>query len=186
MGEDRPAPAPDPANLDALYRAHVRPLFGFIYHKVGNREAAEDITGDIFLKALTHLDLARGERNAVAWLYRVAHNAMVDYWRGNPGGRITPLEEARLPWPGRPLPDRVRQEEAAARAQAVLDGLPNRYRTVLSCRLLEGLTLAETARRMGVSEGNVKVLQHRALKRAADLRRQGIPGELRSDTRKPA
>lgn len=177
MDEDRVARALEPVNLEALYRTHVRPLYAFVCHRVGNREAAEDITGDVFMKALTHLDLARGEHSAVAWLYQVARHAVADYWRASAGARITVLEEERLARQGRPLPDGAHQEQAAARARAVLDGLPERYRTVLSYRLLEGLTVAATARHMGLSEANVKVLQHRALKRAADLRWQETPAE---------
>jgi RNA polymerase sigma-70 factor (ECF subfamily) len=64
----------------------------------------------------------------------------------------------------------VRQEQTAAHARALLAQLPEHYRAVLSYRLLDGLSVAETARRMGTSEGNVKILQHRALKRAAELR----------------
>ena len=63
----------------------------------------------------------------------------------------------------------MHQDHTAARARALLDRLPENYRTVLAYRLLEGATVTETARRMGTSEGNVKVLQHRALKRAARL-----------------
>jgi RNA polymerase sigma-70 factor (ECF subfamily) len=100
----------------------------------------------------------------------VAHNAVVDYWRGGHGARVIALEEARTARHLPPAADVVRQEQTAARARALLAQLPAHYRTVLSYRLLEGLSVAETARRMGTSEANVKVLQHRALKRAAELR----------------
>jgi RNA polymerase sigma-70 factor (ECF subfamily) len=169
MVGERPTPVTRPVDVEALYRTHVRPLYAFIYGKVGNREAAEDITSEVFTKALTHLDPTREEHSIVAWLYRVAHNAVVDYWRGG-GARVIALEEART---ARHLPlatDAMRQEQTAARARALLARLPEHYRTVLSHRLLEGLSVAETARRMGTSEANVKVLQHRALKRAAELR----------------
>jgi RNA polymerase sigma-70 factor (ECF subfamily) len=56
-----------------------------------------------------------------------------------------------------------------ARVTALLEQLPENYRAVLTYRLMQGMSVAETARRMGTSEGNVKVLQHRALKRAATL-----------------
>ena len=80
------------------------------------------------------------------------------------------LQEARTARLAPPAADVVRQEQTAARARALLARLPENYRTVLSHRLLEGLSVAETARCMGTSEANVKVLQHRALKRAAELR----------------
>jgi RNA polymerase sigma-70 factor (ECF subfamily) len=69
--------------------------------------------------------------------------------------------------------DTARQAVTTSRAQALLDWLPATYRTVLTHRLLEGASLAETARRMSTSAGNVKVLQHRALTRARRLHEEG-------------
>jgi RNA polymerase sigma-70 factor (ECF subfamily) len=169
MADKLVAAAARPVDVDGIYRAHVRALYAFIYRKVGNREAAEDLTSDVFMKALTHLDPTREEHSIVAWLYRVARNAVTDYWRQGHGGRVVVLEEARLPYTPPPAMDTVHQDHTAARARALLDQLPENYRTVLAYRVLERTSVTETARRMGTSEGNVKVLQHRALKRAARL-----------------
>src|SRR5437764_15164398 len=95
MAGDRPALVTRPVEAEALYRSHVQPLYAFIYSKVGNREAAEDITSDVFTKALTHLDPTRAEHSIAAWLYRVARNAVVDYWRAGRGSRVIAFEEAR-------------------------------------------------------------------------------------------
>ncbi|HVC79868.1 MAG TPA: sigma-70 family RNA polymerase sigma factor [Chloroflexota bacterium] len=162
---------------DAIYRTHMRAVYGFIYVKVGNREAAEDLTSEVFLRAVNHLDPAREERSILAWLYRVATNLVNDYWRSRMGAQVITLEEARLRIAAPPPPDLWRQEETTRRAQAVLERLPENYRTVLQCRLLEGMTVAETSRRMGTTDANVKVLQHRALKHAAKLRLDGFAGE---------
>src|SRR5436309_612081 len=81
----------------------VRPLYGFIYSKVGNRAAAEDITSDVFVKALTHLDPTRAEHSCVAWLYRVARNAVHDYWRSGQEVPLIALEDTRPPPTSRPL-----------------------------------------------------------------------------------
>ena len=85
MAEERPTLAERPVDAEALYRTHVRPLYTFVYSKVGNRETAEDITSEVFTKALTHLDPTREEHSIVAWLYRVARNAVADYWRAGRG-----------------------------------------------------------------------------------------------------
>jgi RNA polymerase sigma-70 factor (ECF subfamily) len=100
----------------------------------------------------------------------VARNAITDYWRQSHGGRVVVLEDARMPGTPPPAMDSVQQDHTAARARALLDRLPENYRTVLAYRLLEGASVTETARRIGTSEGNVKVLQHRALKYARQLR----------------
>jgi RNA polymerase sigma-70 factor (ECF subfamily) len=179
------AAAARPMDVDGLYRAHVRALYAFIYRRVGNREAAEDLTSDVFVKALTHLDPTREEHSIVAWLYRVARNAVADYWRQGYAGGVV-LEEARMPGTPPPARDSVPQDHTAARARALLDRLPENYRTVLVYRLLEGASVTETARRMGTSEGNVKVLQHRALKYARQLREDNVAdGENRKEEQVP-
>ena len=94
-----------PVDAEALYRTQVRPLYTFIYSKVGNREAAEDLTSAVFTKALTHLDPTREEQSIVAWLYRVARNAVVDYWRAGRGTHVVTFEEARM---ARQAPRRAR------------------------------------------------------------------------------
>ena len=159
-----------PRSLDAVYREHVHAIYAFIYGRVGNRETAEDITSEVFIKALAHLDPSREARSVAAWLYRVARNAVADYWRGAGGALVITLDEARAYRTVRGAHDTSRQEQTAERAALVLGQLPDNYRTVLSYRLLQGLSVTETAARMGTTEGNVKVLQHRALKRAAELR----------------
>jgi len=170
MVDGQPVRAACPPDVDALYRAHVRPLYAFIYGKVGNREAAEDLTSEVFTRALAHLDPARDAHSSVAWLYRVARNAVTDYWRANGSGRVIAFAEASMSHVPPPLPDATLHERAATRAGALLARLPDNYRTVLTLRVLDGMSVAETAQRMGVSTANVKVLQHRALKYAAALR----------------
>lgn len=178
MAHDRPASmAPHLADVEAIYQAHVRPIYAFVYGKVGNREAAEDITSEVFTRALTRVDLTREEHSIVAWLYRVARNSVVDYWRANGAAHVIAFQEALAVRSAPLTPDPRRSQKTAARAHALLERLPDNYRAVLSYRLLDGLSVAETARRMGISEANVKVLQHRALKRAADVREDGEDDE---------
>jgi RNA polymerase sigma-70 factor (ECF subfamily) len=162
-------PSISAVDADKLYRAHVRPIYGFIFSKVGNREAAEDLTSEVFLRAIVRVDPGREERSVIAWLYRVARNVVHDYWRsgqGTPGLDSDNVVDIRSP---SVAPDFVSQDRAAKRAGDILRKLPDNYRTVLQYRIIEGLSVAETAQRMAVSVANVKVLQHRALKRAAEM-----------------
>ena len=169
MARERPALMARPTDAEAIYQAHVRPIYAFIFSRVGNREAAEDLTSEVFLRALAHLDPTREEHSIVAWLYRVARNAVNDYWRAGRAARVISLDQVRVVRTAAPPSDAGCQEQTAARrARALLQQLPENYRTVLQHRLIEGLSVAETAARMATSESNVKVLQHRALKRAAE------------------
>src|SRR5947209_12828945 len=124
MAEDRPALAARPVDVEALYHTHVRPLYTFICSKVGNRETAEDLTSEVFMKALLHLDPTREEHSIVAWLYRVARHAVADYWRAGCGTRLIALEEARTACQSPPARDVGHEEQTAARASALLARLP--------------------------------------------------------------
>lgn len=170
MAGEQPALAGRGADAGAIYQAHVRPIYAFIFSRVGSREAAEDITSEVFLRALAYLDPTREEHSIVAWLYRVARNAVNDYWRAGKGAQVISLDQVREVRASAPPPDMGRQEQTTRRAMALLERLPANYRTVLQHRLLEGMSVHETAALMATSESNVKVLQHRALKRAAELR----------------
>ena len=170
MGWEAPEQQRVSLDGDAIYRANVRPVYGFVYSKVGNREAAEDLTSEVFVRALAHVDPDRDERSVVAWLFRVARNLVNDYWRAGYSAHVIDIDQMRNLRSPTVSPDMDRQAQAARRATRLLQMLPDNYRAVLQYRLLEGLSVAETAEKMATSPANVKVLQHRALKRAAELR----------------
>lgn len=154
--------------FEALYTRNVAAIYHFIYSKVGNREEAEDLTSQVFMKAARGVDPQRQEQSVQAWLFQVARTTVADHWRDFYRHRTDSLErlletglevaagagDANL----RPPDDRV---------QRILAQLPARYRDVLTHRFLLNLSIRETAERMGLSEANVKVLQYRALHRAA-------------------
>jgi RNA polymerase sigma-70 factor (ECF subfamily) len=175
MGGEAPAQERGPLDGDALYRTHVRPIYGFVYSKVGNREAAEDLTSEVFVRALSRMDPSRDEHSIVAWLYRVARNLVNDYWRVGYAAQVIDIDEVRNLRSPAATPDYAHQNQAARQATLLLEMLPDNYRNVLRYRLLDGLSVAETAEKMATSPANVKVLQHRALKRAAELRKSEFP-----------
>ena len=70
-----------PGRFEEVYDAHVVGIYRFIYARVGNRPDAEDLTAQVFMRAVEQLDLDRDPGQIAAWLYRVAQNAIADYWR---------------------------------------------------------------------------------------------------------
>jgi RNA polymerase sigma-70 factor (ECF subfamily) len=172
-GDPRPA-GPAGPRLDELYRDHLTAVYRFIYSKVGNREEAEDLTSQVFVKAVRNLDEARSAESVLSWLFRVARTTIADHWRRVYRLRVDSLDDLLdAGWQGpttggaEPVLD-VRPEQ---RVQRLLQQLPPRYREVLTYRFLQGASVRETAQRMQLSEANVKVLQFRALRRAAELDR---------------
>lgn len=157
--------------LDAfaeLYRWYAPFIFRYLVIRLNDKLAAEDLTSEVFLKAQE--SLRRYTRRNVpfaAWLFRIAHDRMVDHRRAA-ARRPTPsalsediLDEALGP-----------EAAAASRLQArqlaeATASLTDEQQTVIHLRLIEGYNLDETARIMQKRIGAVKALQHRALKSLA-------------------
>ena len=161
----------DQQALEAFYGEQLSLVYHYVYRRVGNRQEAEDLTSSMFLKAARHLHQERGAQSMRSWLLRVAHTTIIDYWRARARTVSTSLEVLlEAGWVG-PAEVDVFEEDGRPekRVQRVLQALPQRERAVLTYRFLHGLSSRETAGLMGLSEGNVKTLQYRALKRAAAL-----------------
>jgi RNA polymerase sigma-70 factor, ECF subfamily len=161
------------ARFEAIYDEHVTAIHRFVYARVGNRPDAEDLTGQVFMRAVEQLDVDRPAAQISAWLYRVAQNAVADYWRAFYRLPQIGVEQVAGAWePVMPQPDPhadADADRAAAAVRRLLKRLPDQYAKVLELRFLHRLSVAETASRLGISHGNAKVLQYRALRKAALL-----------------
>jgi RNA polymerase sigma-70 factor (ECF subfamily) len=173
--------AEDPSDLEQAFAQYVDSIHQFLYRRVGNREDAEDLTSEVFVKAARLLDGNRSEASIATWLFTVARTVLADHWRKYyRGGATVELDELRL---GSLAPETARTGPSEANAQLLertMTGLSDRYRRVLELRFLLGYTIQETATEMGISPDNVKVVQHRALARAvsiAESRDQSIPAQ---------
>lgn len=157
--------------LQTFYQENLSLIYRYIYSKVGNREEAEDLTSQVFLKAVRGVNTERGALSVQKWLFQVARTTIADYWRAHyriAASSLDALLEAG--WEG-PVESELSAVSVGPieRVQRLLQALPQHYREVLTCRFLLNLSIRETASQLGLSEANVKVLQFRALKRAADL-----------------
>jgi RNA polymerase sigma-70 factor, ECF subfamily len=157
--------------FQTFYQEKLGLIYRYIYSKVGNREEAEDLTSQIFLKAVRSIDAQRSPQSMQKWLFQIARTTIADYWRTYYRASLSSLEELLdAGWEGPTEEEPVLVSTTLSeRVQRLLRALPERDREVLTCRFLYNLSLKETALRMGLTEANVKVLQFRALKRAADL-----------------
>ena len=157
--------------FQAFYKENLVSVYRFVFKSLRNREEAEDLTSQIFLKALRYLDPEHSTRSARSWLFKIAHTTIADYWRTHYRALSTSLEvRLEVGWEG-PTEEGMlgTNERAAERVYHLLQALPERYREVLSCRFLLNLSIRETAATMGISEANVKTLQFRAIKHASNL-----------------
>jgi RNA polymerase sigma-70 factor, ECF subfamily len=170
------------AVLQAVYDAYAERLYKFIFFKVGNREDAEDVTSQVFIKAAHSLDVTQTQQSQLAWLYQVARTTITDHWRNYYRGVTTSLDEmeesAPLHLAAEPMLVGAAEDEdidpAIEKVRSVLLLLPENYRRVLELRFLQGCSLRETAATMQITEANAKVIQHRAIQKALKVGAQLI------------
>ena len=156
-------------NWESVYRDNVDRLYRLMYSRVGNRADAEDLTAEVFSTALPPLRLSSSKGEVRAYLLVTAKTVLASYWRRRLGQPITAIDPdadiAYLTDPsGADAPS-----GAATRVSRILEALPERYRRILELRFLEACSIKEAARSMQISVSNAKVLQHRALRMAANV-----------------
>jgi RNA polymerase sigma factor (sigma-70 family) len=154
------------ADWEAVYRDNVGRIHRLMYAKVGNRPDAEDLTTEVFLTAFKPLRITASIGEVRSYLLATARTVLADYWRRTLGREVTTLDEDLGISTPEPAPENT---SAPARAAAILAALPERYRRILELRFLGACSLREAAEELGVTVGNAKVLQHRALRQAATL-----------------
>jgi RNA polymerase sigma-70 factor (ECF subfamily) len=149
----------DPSRFAELYERHFERVYAYVVHRVRNRDAAEDVTSEVFHKALAGLRQYewRGAPFG-AWLLRIAANAVID--RSKRAAREV-VDTDRLP-EGAAEPD-VMLVDQWALVFRLIEELPTDQRTVIVERYVEERSIREVAARLHKSEGAIKQLQFRAL-----------------------
>jgi len=155
----------DSGGWEAVYREHVGPVYRYVYARTGNRADAEDIVAQVFLRALPRLRLRASTGEIRAYLMTTARSVLAEHWTLHYSTDAGLLDE-ELAAP-EPPPERHDADSGVRRAARVLAALPDHYRRILELRFLRGYSVKEAAGEMGITVTNAKVLQHRALRRAA-------------------
>ncbi len=160
----------DPRALSAIYDLYAMRIYSYIYHRVGDASLAEDLTAQVFLRLLEALRNDRAWTVSFSgWLYRIAHNLVIDTYRRSGHGRHVDLDaNADTPAKGQGPEDAAELTLAHDRVRVALTRLTEEQAQVVTLRFLEEKSIAEVAHIIGKSEGAVKALQYRAV---AALRR---------------
>lgn len=159
----------DPDAFAALYQAHVQAIFHYIASRVNDNHLAEDLTGDVFAKALQGLSQYQDQgKPFIAWLYRIAHARVVDHYRrSGRRGFDGDIDEDTI------LSDPLEIDEAMDRGQvaqllrAAIADLTADQQQVVVLRFMEGHRIDVVAQLMGKQPNAIKALQHRALRTLA-------------------
>jgi len=154
-----------------LFNRLHQPVLSYVYHMLGDRQSAEDVTQDAFIRAHQKIDHLGPPWDFKSWVFRIASNLAIDYIRG--GRRFVEAEDEELmaepPTTRRPLERRVQQEELRQGIRKTLDAMPTSYRQALILRELNGLSYDEVARALECSYENARQLVHRARLRFREL-----------------
>jgi RNA polymerase sigma-70 factor (ECF subfamily) len=155
----------DPHALSQIYDQYVNRIYSYIYHRVGQAEQAEDLTGQVFMRMLEAVRTGQGWKTSFSgWLFRIAHNLVIDFYRRRGRASFVDIDEAP--------PIIATADDPSRRVQAALDRedlraalgqLTEEQAQVITLRFLEDLSIAEVAAIMGKNEGAIKALQYRAV-----------------------
>lgn len=168
----------DDVAIVQLYETHKQFLYVFVYSKVGNREEAEDLTQDIWMKVLDALAGFQFQSKFRTWLCQVGKFTIADYWRKTYKSKVVPLDDLMLNSNALATKPQVEEEDGEAMKhfhqrmnllENILRQLPEHYREVLEYRFVKNFTLKQTAEAMHKTENNIKVLQFRAVKKASAI-----------------
>jgi RNA polymerase sigma factor (sigma-70 family) len=170
-GRPEPKIAKDPADAiytdwESVYQDNVVGIYQLVFRRVGNAADAEDLAEDVLIRTLKTLRFPAPVHNVRAYLVKTAKTVLADHWRSHYAAENLALELEQLPSQGSASPS---SGVASDRAQRLLALLPDHFRRVLELRFLQGCSVREAASQMGVTEANARVLQFRALRKAAEL-----------------
>ncbi|HOR00027.1 MAG TPA: sigma-70 family RNA polymerase sigma factor [Anaerolineae bacterium] len=162
----------DPLAFTPLYQRYLNLIYRFCYARLGDRQAAEDATGEVFLKAFANRHHFQGGVFA-AWLYTIARNTVIDHARQR--HPVEPLDAARTP--SQRAADGLDEQRAAL--LAALAELPDEQRTVLELQFA-GWSGGQIAAALGKSPAAIRMVRHRAVEQLRMLLHSDRYQEARS------
>ncbi len=155
----------DQEAFGVLYERYVGRIFNYIYYRTTNQHDAEDLTARVFYRAMRHIGNYQNRGLPIsAWLYRIAHNLVANWYRDNSRRREIPLDDGFIVRYAGEQPEsailKIEEQESLLR---VVHRLPPERQQLLILKFVEHLPNAEIGRIMGRTEGAIKSLYHRTL-----------------------
>ncbi|MGY1986780.1 sigma-70 family RNA polymerase sigma factor [Blastococcus sp. SYSU DS0669] len=168
--------AGDAEAFGRLYDHYVTLVHRYVYHRVGDRATAEDVTSETFVRALRRIDsLSFQGRDVGAWLVTIARNIIRDQVKSSRFRLEVSTADMRDADRATDGPeDAVLQHLTNEQLLACVRQLGSEQQECIVLRFLHGLSVSETAEIMGKKDGAIKALQHRAVRRLASLLPEGL------------
>jgi len=160
--------------FDEIYEFYLPRIFGYVLNRSGSREIAEDVTSQTFFKAMSNIKSFRYRGYSFgSWLYRIAHNALMDYYRKSPNTADVDPDEMKSENQG--TEEKAENIERKKVVLRVLRKLPEQYQQILSLRFFEEMTNEEIAEILGCRKATLAVKLHRSLQAFKNiLKKEGL------------
>ncbi len=152
--------------FEKIYDDFAPKIFKFCYFRVSSREEAEDIASMVFMRAWDHINTGKDVSNLQGFLFRIATNLVIDYYRNHKERKDISIDDPRT---NRDIPDKHDMTEHIDRDLLVedirrkIDVLPESYREIIILRYINDLTIGEIAKILETSENNISVRLYRAI-----------------------
>jgi RNA polymerase sigma-70 factor, ECF subfamily len=148
-----------------LYERYVTRIYNYIFYRIGSSYDAEDLTERVFMRALRHIGSYNNRGLPFsAWLYRIAHNLVANWYRDNSRRREIPLDDGVFTSQHTNFPEQeILHTEERERLLQVIRKLPPDRQQLIILKFVDHLSNAEVGQIMGRTEGAVKSLYHRTL-----------------------
>ncbi|MCM3566750.1 RNA polymerase sigma factor SigX [Neobacillus mesonae] len=155
--------------FDELYNKYHQDVFQFLFYMVRNREQAEDLVQEVYIRVFKSYDRFEGKSSEKTWLFSIARNVAIDYFRKQKGWKDKLME--KFDWSASqvkdsdPIPEEIAvQKEEIQWVYKSMEHCTMDQRAVITLRFIHDLSIAETAQTLGWTESKVKTTQHRSLK----------------------
>jgi len=153
----------DPEAFGLLYDQYLPAIYRFILLKISDKVTTEDLAHQVFLNAWQNIENYKTQGFPFSsWLYRIAHNAVIDYYRTEK--KHFNLESVEEMAASNNLEGKIDQEFELKLIKTAIKELSSEHQSIIIMKFVEGLTNKEIAVALGKSEGSIKVAQHRSLK----------------------
>jgi len=152
-----------------IYDKYVKKVYLFVYLKVSSPEIAEDITSRVFTQSWNKFKETKEIENPRAYIYRVARNEVVNYYREKSKLKIVSTESIEISGPKPEIEQEVQAKSEIEDIKKAVSLLKDDYQNVVIWHYLDDLPIKEIAGIMKKPEGTVRVMLHRALKEVRDI-----------------
>jgi RNA polymerase sigma-70 factor (ECF subfamily) len=174
--------------FDRLYDEYHHSLFQFVFYMVRNREIAEELVQEAYIKVLKSYDTFEGNSSEKTWIYSIARHVAIDYLRkeSRRSRKVFGLmdikeKEHQLRHPA-PLPDEIAsQNESIRKLYEAIGKCKEDQQQVIILRFIQSFSINETAAILGWSESKVKTTQHRTIKALRTLLEGSLDKEALSN-----